>query len=228
MLEALLQAALGPLGGILAGLGAVVAALALGRWQGASKAKQDAITKDRANADKIRDKADRARRADDAGVNNGTAGYLQAVLLQILIYQVEQLITQVVLLHQVAELADRGFVRHRLPTEVDADEVAQRTRVVESFLGGRIRQVEPVLDEVDSQHRLDTDWAPTGALSLGIERFDSGGLFLPGNDGFHLFQELLFASLLPVFLESGIGKGVLAHEVQLILGTGSIINEHRN
>ena len=168
------------------------------------------------------------RRADDAGVNNGTAGYLQAVLLQILIYQVEQLITQVVLLHQVAELADRGFVRHRLPTEVDADEVAQRTGVIESFLGGRIRQVEPVLDEVDPQHALNTDRAPAGALWLGIERLDSSGQFLPGNDGFHLFQELLLASLLPVFLESGIGKGVLAHEVQLVRGTGPIINEHRN
>ena len=93
------------------------------------------------------------RRADDAGVNDGAARYLQAVLLQILIYQVEQLITQVVLLHQVAELADRGFVWHRLSTEVDADEVAQRTGVIESFLGGRIRQVEPVLNEVDRSMR---------------------------------------------------------------------------
>lgn len=168
------------------------------------------------------------RRADDAGIDNGTSGYLQAILLQILIHQVEQLITQVVFLHQVAELADRGFVRHRLPTEVDADELAQRTGVIESFLGRRIRQVEPVLDEVDPQHALDTDRAPTGALRLGIERLDSRGQFLPGNDGFHFFQELFFASLLPVFLESGIGKGVLAHEVQLVLGTGPIINEHRN
>ena len=65
MIEALAQALFGPLGGIIAGVGAVVAALVLGRWQGASKAKQDAIAKDRANADKIRDKADAARLADD-------------------------------------------------------------------------------------------------------------------------------------------------------------------
>ena len=46
MIDALLQVILGPLGGILAGLGAVVAALALGRWQGASKANQDRASKD--------------------------------------------------------------------------------------------------------------------------------------------------------------------------------------
>ena len=67
MIEALAQVLFGQMGGIIAGVGAVVAALVLGRWQGASKAKQDAIRKDRANADKIRDKADRARLADDAG-----------------------------------------------------------------------------------------------------------------------------------------------------------------
>ena len=168
------------------------------------------------------------RCADDTGVDDSASRYLQAVLLQILIYQVKQLITQIVLLHQVAKLADRGFVRHRLPTEIDADEEAQRTGIIESFLGGRIRQVEPVLDEMDPQHALDTDWAPAGALWLGVERLNSSGQLLPGNDGLHLFQELLFASLLPVFLESGIRKGVLAHEVQLVLGTRPIINERRN
>ena len=44
MLEALIQAIWGPLGGIIAGVGAVVVALVLGRWQGGrdATAKRDA------------------------------------------------------------------------------------------------------------------------------------------------------------------------------------------
>lgn len=67
MLDALLQALFGPLGGILAGIGAVIGALVLGRWQGSAGARDAMQKKDNANADKIRDKADRARAADDAG-----------------------------------------------------------------------------------------------------------------------------------------------------------------
>ena len=65
MIEALLQALFGPLGGILAGIGAVIGALVLGRWQGSTRARDAAQKKDNANADKIRDKADAARLADD-------------------------------------------------------------------------------------------------------------------------------------------------------------------
>ena len=56
---------------ILSAIGAIIAAIgaawALGRKRGKDVERQGAITKDRANADKIRDAADRARRADDAG-----------------------------------------------------------------------------------------------------------------------------------------------------------------
>jgi hypothetical protein len=65
MIETLAQALFGPLGGILAGVGAVIAALVLGRWQGSTRAQDVMQKKDSANADKIRDKADAARRVDD-------------------------------------------------------------------------------------------------------------------------------------------------------------------
>ncbi|HEV8033409.1 hypothetical protein [Yoonia sp.] len=48
MIEALLQTILGPLGGTLAGLGAVIAALVLGRWQGAKSERN------KRNADEIK------------------------------------------------------------------------------------------------------------------------------------------------------------------------------
>lgn len=167
-------------------------------------------------------------RADDAGVNDCTAGDLQPILVQILIHQMEQLVAEIVLLHQVTELADRGFVRHGLPAEVDTDKLSQRPGIVKGFLGSRIGQVEPMLDEVDAQHALDADWAPTGTLWLGIERLDDLSQFLPRNDGFHFLKELFLASFLPVLLESGIGKRILAHQILLLLATLPIMNQHWN
>lgn len=168
------------------------------------------------------------RGANDTGINNGAAGNLQPVLLQILIDQVEQLVTQIVLLHQVAELADCGLVRYRLPTEVDADKLSQRAGIVEGFLGRRIRQVEPVLDEVNAQHALDANRAPACALGFGIERIDNGGQFLPRDDGFHLLQELLLAGFLPVLLKSGVRKRILAHQTLLLVVVLPIMNQYWN
>ena len=58
---------LGPLGGILAGIGAALLAWVVGRWQGARAENDKHVRKDYENADKIRNAADRARAADDAG-----------------------------------------------------------------------------------------------------------------------------------------------------------------
>jgi len=118
---------------------------------------------------------------DDTGINNRAAGNLHPVFLQILIHQMEQLIAQIVLLHQVAELANRGFVRNGLSAEVNADELPQAAGIVEGLLGSRIRQVEPVLDKVDTQHTLDTDGPTPSPLGLGVDRLDNFGQFLPGN-----------------------------------------------
>lgn len=166
--------------------------------------------------------------ANDTGINDGAAGNLQPVLLQILIHQMEQLVAQVVLLHQMTELADRSLVRHRLSAEVDADKLSQRAGIVEGFFGRRIRQVEPVLDEVDTQHALDADRAPAWALGFGIERFDNGGQFLPGDDGFHLLQEPLLAGFLPVLLKSGVRKRILAHQTLLFVVVLPIMNQYWN
>ena len=167
-------------------------------------------------------------RTDNTGVNDRPAGNLQPIFLQILIDQVEQLIAQIVLLHQVAELADRGLVRHGFSAEVNPDELAQRSGIVEGFLGSRIRQVEPVLNKMDAQHALDTDGTTPSPLWLRVERLDNFGQFLPGDDGVHLLQELLLASLLPVFLKSGIRKRILAHRTLLVVEVLPIMNQHGN
>ncbi len=63
----------------------------------------------------------RTRCTDDAGVDDGAPGDLQPVLLQVLIDQVEQVIAQIVLLHQVAEFANGGLIRYRLPAQINSN-----------------------------------------------------------------------------------------------------------
>ena len=80
----------------------------------------------------------RTRRVDDAGIHGRALVHLQPVLGQVYIDHAEQVIPQVVPLHEVAELADGGFVRCGFPTEVDAHESAHRQGIVQNLLGGQL------------------------------------------------------------------------------------------
>ena len=150
--------------------------------------------------------------ADNARVNDGAPGYLQSIFLEVLIHQVEQVITQIMFLHQMPEFANDCLVRHRLPAQINPHELAQGARVVKGFFCGWVGQVEPVLDEMDSQHALNADGAAAGALGFGIVGFDGLGQFLPGNNSLHLHQKLFLAGFPALLFKSGIRKGVLAHE----------------
>ena len=66
-------------------------------------------------------------------------------------------LSQMMTLQQMTELADGGLVRRGLPPEVDSDETAQDPGIVERFLDRRVREIEPVLQEVDPQQALDAD-----------------------------------------------------------------------
>jgi hypothetical protein len=57
---------------------------------------------------------------------------------------------QVVPFQQMTEVQDRRLVRNPLAPEIDADELAHGDRVIQRLLGGRTRQVEPMLQEVQS------------------------------------------------------------------------------
>ena len=165
---------------------------------------------------------------DDAGINNSAPGHFHSIVLEILIHQVEQLVAQVVLFHQMAELADGRLIRRRLSPEIDAYKLAQRLGIIKSFLRSRIREIEPVLQEVNSQHPLNADRASAGALRLGIEGLDSFTQFLPGDDGFHFLKELFLASFLAVFLETAFRKRVLTHGERPEMSMTSIMNENPN
>lgn len=147
-----------------------------------------------------------ARRGDQGGIDDGAAADAKAVFLQVLLHQFEQARAQVARFQQMAELADGGFVRHRLAAEIDAGETAYGARVVQGFLDRRIGQVEPVLQEMNPQHALDADRPAARAFGVGIERFDGRRQFRPRNDLVHVFQKLLAAGFLAVLLEAFFGK----------------------
>ena len=55
-------------------------------------------------------------------------------------------------LKQVEELAERGLVWHRLAAQVDAHESAHRELAIQRFFYPKVRQIEPLSQEVGLQH----------------------------------------------------------------------------
>lgn len=101
----------------------------------------------------------KTRCADNPGVNDSAPGHFQAIFLEVLIYQMEQMVTQIMFFHQMKELTDHDFVRSRFPSQVNADESPQRGGIVQDFFCRWTRQVEPVLDKMNTQRMRST---PTG------------------------------------------------------------------
>ncbi len=60
------------------------------------------------------------------------------------------------------------------------------------------------------------------------QRLNNFGQFLLGDDGVHVLQELLPASLFPVFLETGIRKRILPHRTLLLVMVLPIMYQHWN
>lgn len=85
---------------------------------------------------------------------------LEAAILQYLAYLGKQLLAELVVVEQAAELQHRCRVRNRLTTQFDADESAQARTVVQRLLASLVGQVvvEPMLDEVDAPDALESDW----------------------------------------------------------------------
>ena len=52
----------------------------------------------------------------------------------------------------LASFKDRGLVRHRLPPQIDAHKLPHHHRVAQRLFQPQVRQVEPLLQEVHSQH----------------------------------------------------------------------------
>lgn len=153
-----------------------------------------------------------AWRTDNAGIDNGSPGNLDTVLMQIFIHQREKVITRVILLHEVAKLTDSGFVRSGLVAEVDTDEVAHGTRIVDSFFGCGFREIKPMLKAVDTQHALDANRPTPCTFGLWVKGLNGTDQTFPGDEIVHFREKLLFTSFLAMFFKA-ICQGLLSHEV---------------
>src|SRR5262249_50714144 len=120
--------------------------------------------------------------------DSGAGGRLGACRGQVARHLGKQPPAQIVRLEQMAEAAHRGFVGDRLAPEIDPDEIAHYPRIVERFLDRRVRQVEPLLQKVYSQHPLDPDWR-TAVARLRIERLDQPTQRRPRHYPLHLGQK---------------------------------------
>jgi len=59
----------------------------------------------------------------------------------------------------MTEAEDRALVGHRFPDQVEAGKTAHRAGFIQRLFRTRVRHVEPVLEEVDAQHPLQSDSA---------------------------------------------------------------------
>jgi hypothetical protein len=133
----------------------------------------------------------RTRRANDGRVDNRPGCDLDAATSQVLVHAHQQLLPQSVLLQQMAKLAHRRLVRRRLDSQINAREVAHRGRLVQGFLDGCVRQVEPQLRKVHPQHPLQRQRRSSARFAdLRIKWFDHRNQFCPRHDHLHIREEL--------------------------------------
>ena len=109
-----------------------------------------------------------ARRIDNRGVYDGAGVDLQAVVFKVLANQDKEFFTQVVGFQQMAEIENGRLVRDRLSPQVNTDETAHGTRIVQRFFKRRIRQIEPMLQEMDTKHPFQSDGRRLAALGKTV------------------------------------------------------------
>ena len=166
------------------------------------------------------------RRTDNTGVHDGSAGNAQALYLQIRAHRLKQRLTQLILLQQVPEVEDRALVRYRLPSQIDTGKATHRAGLIQRFLRTWVRQVEPVLQEVDAQHPLQPHrWATV--TRLGIIGLNQCTKLIPRNHLVHLGQKLLPARRLAVALKIPGGECLLSHRYLSVVNNARIIADVR-
>jgi hypothetical protein len=99
-------------------------------------------------------------------------------------------IGQPVLLEEVTEAPDRRLVRDLVVAQLHAGEAPHRLAVVDRIFRLRIRQVEPLLQEVDPQHPLQVVRRTTLAR-VRMVRLDQLDQPRPRDHRIHLGQEPL-------------------------------------
>lgn len=96
-------------------------------------------------------------------------------------------------------------------TKGDPDKCAHRLTVVETILSVWVRDIEPLLQDVDPKHSLNAN-GRASSLTGGIIGLDQSPTFPSRDDGLHLAQKALTPRLLMVSMKTNAGKGYLTHD----------------
>lgn len=150
---------------------------------------------------------------EDRRVHHRPALEQQPAVLEQAPHEVEHLLGELMALQEMPEMEDGRLVGDRVLAQFDADEAPHGIAVVNGVLGRRVRQVVPVLEEVDAQHPLERH-RPPPAGARGVVRRDQRPQLDPGDHGVHLGEEQFAAGLflLPAPREPG-ERVLLSHEV---------------
>jgi len=132
----------------------------------------------------------------------------QALLVQKRADLGEDRFGEVVLLEQVPEAQDRTLVGYPVLAEFNPDEAPHGLAVVDRVFGSGIREIEPMLEEVDAEHLLESQrWSTTAALR--IPWLDERDQALPRDNGIHLGKEPLTAGALALVGPGDAGERAL-------------------
>lgn len=151
----------------------------------------------------------RHRRADNRRIHNRPGPHLEPLRLQATPNRTEYRLAQPVGLEQVAELAHRRLIGHRLPPKANTREPEHRVRVVKRLFHRWVGQIEPVLKKMDLEHALQTHRWAARAFAFRVHWLYQRARRLPGHHPFPLVEKLLPAGALGVTFEAAFGKSLL-------------------
>ena len=101
----------------------------------------------------------------------------------------ENLFSNVMSFQQMTKFQQRGCIRYLLIEKIDVHETTHSIAVVDGLLNSFVRQREPILQQIHSQHCLYTGCF-SAPLILVIVGFDECNPVLPWYNGFHGVQKL--------------------------------------
>lgn len=166
---------------------------------------------------------------DYGGINNAAFTKHKTIFLQVLVHFFEQHLAKAMLLQEMTELQNRGFIRKTV--QFQPGELAHGFDLVQCVFHSRIAEVIEQLHAVNAQHGRQRIGKPF-VLVLGVLTGYLPLQLLPRDQLIHPLQEDLATSVALLALLLGFGEGDLIHNgndpmrltmavLSLILGTYS-------
>lgn len=159
-----------------------------------------------------------ARCRNQRGIHHGALLEQQALGTERGVDGSQDLQAQVIGFEQVAEAKNGALIGQMVFPYVQAGELTKHRCVVQSLFHCRVGQVEPLLQEVDAQHRLH---GKRRASAFGSRRWrvrgDQRNQFGPWHHQVHLVEELALARPLGLALETTLAQAHLFHGFNIAL-----------